>query len=81
MNDLPPSKRKLQKNEDWDIPYYEYLWCSVLNRSIDEFYKLTPKKLFLQIDKFAKYNNPSKDKDEKKKETVYLNQGTQIGKN
>lgn len=71
----PPSKRKMKENSDWDIPYYEYIWCTVLNRSREEFYKLTPRKLFQQIDKHIAYNTPKDKKEEKKKE--YVNNGTQ----
>ena len=80
MNDLPPSKRKLQKNTDWDIPYFLYLYTVVLNRTEKEFWSASPKRMFELINKHIQFNTPS-DKDKKEKEKVYLNQGTQIGKN
>lgn len=42
--------------EDWDFPYMEYLWYSVLKRN-DDFYKVTPKTFFSQIDIYKKMNN------------------------
>ena len=77
--ELPPSKRKLKEKEDWDLEYFLYLYTVVLNRTEKEFWSTSPKKLFMMISQHIKYNNVSSS--DKKKETVYLNQGTQIGKN
>ena len=78
---MPPSKRKLKDSEDWCLEYFEFIWCSILNRDSESFYKLTPRKLFSQISQYAKYNSPSDSKDKKDKEVVYLNQGCSIGRN
>ena len=76
---MPPSQR-LKKNEDWDINRFLYIYTVVLNRTEKEFWHTTPKRLFQLIDAHIKFNTPS-DKDDKKKDIVYLNQGTQIGRN
>ena len=49
------------------MDYYQYIWCSVLNRSVEEFWKLTPRKMFIQIDKHIQFNKPSDDKKGNKK--------------
>ena len=54
---------------------------SVLNRTEDSFYKITPRRLFSQINQHIKFNTPSDSKDKKDKETVYINQGSQVGRN
>lgn len=44
------------EQEDWDFPYMEYLWYSVLKRT-DDFYSITPKTFFNQMDIYKKMNN------------------------
>lgn len=44
------------EQEDWDFPYMEYLWYSVLKRT-DDFYSITPKIFFEQMDIYKKMNN------------------------
>ena len=67
---FPPSKRKMAKESDWDIPYYEYLWGTVLNRNVDEFWHLSPKKLFQIKDKHILYNTVKDGKEERRREIV-----------
>ena len=42
--------------EDWDFAYMEYMWYSVLKRS-DDFFKVTPKTFFEQMDIYKKIKN------------------------
>lgn len=42
--------------EDWDFSHMEYLWHSVLKRN-DNFYKVTPKIFFNQMETYKKINN------------------------
>lgn len=44
------------EQEDWDFPYMEYLWYSILKRN-DDFYSITPKIFFEQMDIYKKMNN------------------------
>lgn len=44
------------EQEDWDFPYMEYLWYSILKRT-DDFYGITPKIFFEQMDIYKKMNN------------------------
>lgn len=46
----------IEEEEDWDFSYMEYLWYSVLKRS-DDFYSITPKNFFSQMDIYKKMNN------------------------
>lgn len=48
--------------KDWDFDYIEYLWYSVLKRT-DDFYSITPKTFFKQMDIWKEMNNVE-DKDE-----------------
>ena len=41
---------------DWDFSHMEYLWYSVLKRN-DDFYKVTPKTFFQQMETYKKMNN------------------------
>lgn len=43
-------------NKDWDFDYMEYLWYSILKR-VDDFYSVTPKIFFKQMDIWKKMNN------------------------
>lgn len=43
-------------DDDWDFYHMEYLWYSVLKRN-DDFYKVTPKTFFNQMDTYKKINN------------------------
>ena len=67
---FPPSKRKMKNEQDWDIEYYLYLYTTVLNRTEEDFWKLSPRKLFSQIDQHIKFNTPKDGKEERKKEYV-----------
>lgn len=42
--------------EDWDFAHMQYLWYSILKRS-DDFYKVTPKVFFEQVEMYKKINN------------------------
>lgn len=44
------------EEDDWDFSHMEYLWYSVLKRN-DDFYKITPKTFFNQMDTYKKINN------------------------
>ncbi|WP_286315885.1 hypothetical protein [Romboutsia ilealis] len=44
------------EKKDWDFDYMEYLWYSILKRT-DDFYKITPKTFFKQMDIWKKMNN------------------------
>ena len=44
------------EQDDWDFPYMEYLWYSILKRN-DDFYSITPKTFFEQMDIYKKMNN------------------------
>lgn len=45
-----------KKTEDWDFDYMNYLWNSVMNRN-DDFWELTPKQFFKQLEIQEKINN------------------------
>lgn len=53
----------IKDEEDWDFPYMEYLWYSVLKRT-DDFYSITPKNFFSQMDIYKKMNNVKTEKVE-----------------
>ena len=42
--------------EDWDFAHMEYMWYSILKRS-DDFFKVTPKTFFEQMDIYKRINN------------------------
>lgn len=44
------------EEDDWDFSHMEYLWYSVLKRN-DDFYKVTPKTFFQQMETYKKMNN------------------------
>lgn len=50
----------IKEKEDWDFPYMEYLWYSVLKRS-DDFYSITPKVFFSQMNIYKGINNIKDD--------------------
>ena len=52
-----------------------------MNRTEKEFWSASPKKLFMMISQHIKFNSGSSEKDKKDKETVYINQGSQVGRN
>lgn len=54
--DLIEFEDDIEEKEDWDFPYMEYLWYSVLKRT-DDFYSITPKNFFSQMDIYKKMNN------------------------
>ena len=68
--------RKKKQVEDWDIPYFEYIWYTVLGRH-EDFYKQTPKYFFKMLDGHRKYNTPNEDKDDKKNRKSSVVQGTE----
>lgn len=50
----------IKERKDWDFPYMEYLWYSVLKRNAN-FYSITPKQFFAQMDIYKKINNIKDD--------------------
>lgn len=50
-------------NGDWDFPFMEYTWSTVLKRS-DDFYRSTPKNFFNQIEIHNKLNGVKPQKVE-----------------
>lgn len=42
--------------DDWDFANMEYMWYSILKRT-DDFYKVTPKTFFEQMEMYKKINN------------------------
>lgn len=55
-----------EEKEDWDFPYMEFLWTSKLNKS--DFWKVTPKNFFEQINIYRKLNGVTEEHEE----TEYL---------
>lgn len=53
-----------ETKEDWDFDYMEYLWYSVVKRT-DDFYKITPRNFFKQLDIYKDVNNIKPKDDEK----------------
>ena len=47
--------------------YYLYLYTVVLNRTEEEYWSTTPKRLFKLIDAHIQFNTPSEDKKNGKK--------------
>ena len=47
---------EIKEKEDWNFPYMEYLWYSVLKRN-DNFYSITPKTFFSQMEIYKSVNN------------------------
>lgn len=45
--------------KDWDFDDMEYMWYSMLKRT-DDFYKITPKNFFKQMDIYKEVNTPKK---------------------
>lgn len=50
--------------EDWDFDYMEYLWYSIIKRT-DDFYRVTPRNFFKQLDIYKDVNNIKPKDDEK----------------
>lgn len=46
--------------EDWDFDYMTYLWYSVIKRN-DDFYNITPKYYFKQVELHRKFTGPKED--------------------
>lgn len=46
----------ISKKDNWDFNHMEYLWYSILKRS-DDFYSITPKTFFAQLDELSKANS------------------------
>ncbi|MGL5749879.1 MAG: hypothetical protein ACRCXT_05080, partial [Paraclostridium sp.] len=46
--------------KDWDFDYMEYIWYSILKRQ-DDFYRVTPKNFFKQMDIWKSMNNVKED--------------------
>ena len=67
--------RKQQQVEDWDWDLFQYIHTTVLGRH-DDFWSLTPRFFFSQLDAHKKYNSPNEDKDKKTKKS-YVN-GTEF---
>lgn len=53
----------LYEYEDWELDYMEYIWVSVIGRS-DNFWSVTPKNFFEQINIHKKFNNIKDEKVE-----------------
>lgn len=47
---------EINSSDDWDFSHMEYLWYSVLKRH-DDFYSVTPKIFFQQMETYKKINN------------------------
>lgn len=47
---------EINSSDDWDFSHMEYLWYSVLKRN-DDFYSVTPKIFFQQMETYKKINN------------------------
>ena len=62
--------------EDWDWDLFQYLHTTVLHRN-DDFWSLTPKFFFGQLDAHKKYNSPQ-DKNENKKGKASFVNGTEM---
>lgn len=60
----------MKNDQDWDIEYYLYLYTTVLNHSEEDFWKLSPRRLFSQIDKHIQFNTPKEGKEERRREYV-----------
>lgn len=58
--DLFEEEDDIEVKEDWDFEYMEYLWYSILKRQ-DDFYKVTPKTFFSQMNIYKKMNNVKED--------------------
>lgn len=50
------------EDRDWDFDYMTYLWYSVLKRS-DDFYNITPKYYFKQIELHKKFNGNNENEE------------------
>ena len=46
---------EINSSDDWDFSHMEYLWYSVLKRN-DDFYSVTPKIFFQQMETYKKIN-------------------------
>lgn len=49
-----------KSNDDWDFPFMEYTWATILKRT-DDFYKITPKTFFQQMEVYKRINNIETD--------------------
>ena len=58
--------------EDWDFDLFQYIHTTVLGRH-DDFWSLTPRFFFAQLDAHKKYNNPDADKKGKKGKSTVVN--------
>lgn len=46
----------LYEDKDWELDYMEYIWNSVIGRN-DNFWSITPKNYFEQLNIYKKFNN------------------------
>ena len=46
----------LYEDKDWELDYMEYIWNSVIGRN-DDFWSITPKNYFEQLNIYKKFNN------------------------
>lgn len=53
-------------DEDIDLDFLFYCYTSILNKSEDEFWKSTPRKIFSQTDIYNKLNGKENTKDKTK---------------
>ena len=46
----------LYENKDWELDYMEYIWNSIIGRN-ENFWNITPKNYFEQLNIYKKFNN------------------------
>ena len=46
----------LYEDKDWELDYMEYIWNSIIGRN-DNFWNITPKNYFEQLNIYKKFNN------------------------
>ena len=64
MKCLPKTKSKEESifeddyydDKDWEFDYMEYIWNSIIGRN-DNFWNITPKNYFEQVEIYKKFNN------------------------
>lgn len=64
MKCLPKTKSKEESifeddyydDKDWELDYMEYIWNSIIGRN-DNFWNITPKNYFEQVEIYKKFNN------------------------
>ena len=59
------------------MEYFLYIYTVVLNRTEQEFWNTTPRRLFSLIDQHIKFNKPSDDKKKGNKKVEYHTGGSE----